>query len=435
MNNQNNNNNNQTSNNDLFSLYGGSSVNTTNNPENSNTNINLANMNNNSHNVIPTPNINSANPTNLQQPIENRQEIGSSINQSNSDTVSSTNSNESNQVGNTNSNNQQEVDKMIGVNFNNPSSHNVPMPSYQPKQNIDYDALLVSYVGVNYNKISKRPFSFSGFFFNFLYLYYRKMYFYGFLVSILFGILSNIDINMIWILYLAISLILAFVVNPLYRSFAKRKVRKIVRRNPNLTMQELTTLCSSKGGRSIGAIILGIILQFIIGIVAALILIFTGISSTFENLFSDFLPPKYEDIGYDGIILFDANVNMNEIFNIEMPFGLTDQNEGTTMANSITFTYGTDPNSLFSDCSFSLLPVSNYHNAASLAYELNERKSIDTINKNGIKWYKAGDDYLSYYLTEKEGVVYMYHFEVTEPNSLSVCKSYSTSILDSISFK
>lgn len=448
MNNQNNNN--QTSNNDLFSLYGGSSVNTTNNPENSNTNINLANMNNNPPNVIPTPNINSANPTISQQPIEssksnNIQEMGSSINQSNSDIASSISNNES---GNTNSNNQQEVDKMIGLNFNNPSSNSSPMPSYQPKQNIDYDALLVSYVGPNYDKISRRKFSFSGFFFGLLYVYYRKMYLYAFLFSIIsciIGIITSkitltINMDISWAFYLVMKLILAFAVNSLYRSFAKRKVRKIVSKNPNLTMQELATLCEHKGGRSIGAIFLGIFFSIVILIIMAIFAIFVGISNTlgglFGSLFSDFT--KASNGEYAGMLIYRTDIDISSTFNVTFPDGLTDKTLDTV---KYQYNYEYRPNipGVMFGCDYSLGAVSNFSDASFLATSMAEYYSasneVEMLKYNNVEWRKLNNSSSIYYLTEKNGIVYIYEYDSWNEEIQNTCDSYNESILNSISFK
>lgn len=128
---------------------------------------------------------------------------------------------------------------------------------------INDQELLKAFIGFNYEKITTRAFNWSGFFFTYSYVLYRKMFLYWLLLQLFDLILLN---NII--ATLIIGVIFGLAVNPVYLAFAKRKIKEIKAKNPNKSMGELKTICAIKGGTSIGVVLLLIISRvfIIIGI-------------------------------------------------------------------------------------------------------------------------------------------------------------------------
>ena len=73
--------------------------------------------------------------------------------------------------------------------------NNVPTPSDLPHQDkpisnlTNDDELLKEFIGKNYEKITTRRFNIAAFFFNSLYMFYRKMFGYGILTYLIFLVL------------------------------------------------------------------------------------------------------------------------------------------------------------------------------------------------------------------------------------------------------
>lgn len=205
------------------------------------------NTSNNNESVIPT--INNINTTTNEQPI-----------------VQNTNNN-SNIVTNENINMQ---------------NNTIVSPTLATSNNnIDDEELLKAYIGKNYDKITTRPFNVPAFFLGPLYMYYRKMFLYGFLIFIFMLLLiiftDRLELNII-------GGVIAFIANKLYIYNAKKKIEKIKIKNQDKDINELKKICEKKGGTSVGKLILGILTQLVVAIIALIITIIVGFSTIINEL-------------------------------------------------------------------------------------------------------------------------------------------------------
>lgn len=151
------------------------------------------------------------------------------------------NSNESKQVQMNNNGIQQTTDlnSMFAINNTNFSVSNSNqsiqnqslMKSVQSvstvshQQNINNNSyndedLLKSFIGNNYEKITRNPFNLAGFFFTSLYMFYRKMFLYGllaFLINLVILCLAN---N--YLVTYAFNVIVGLFINKIYLSYVKK---------------------------------------------------------------------------------------------------------------------------------------------------------------------------------------------------------------------
>lgn len=152
----------------------------------------------------------------------------------------------------------------------------------EPSSIISDDELLKAFIGNNYEKITTRKFNFAGFFFTTLYMFYRKMFGYTLIVFLINLIVLNVIDK--FIVTLLFCIIVGFLVNKLYLSYAKKKVAIIKMSNPQKNQEELNKLCAAKGGTSVGQIFVGLFVEVVIAIVLYIIMAFAGISSAFVNV-------------------------------------------------------------------------------------------------------------------------------------------------------
>ena len=206
-----------------------------------------------------------------------------------------------------NSANSSTVNTNYGVETNsivNPSQINQGTPSIQPQNNVNSqinnnvssnisstsvsqggdDELLKVFIGNNYDKITTRPFNFAGFFFTTLYMFYRKMFGYGLLVFLLNLIVLNVINN--FVVTLAFNVAVGLLVNKIYLSYAKKKIAVIKASNSQKSMEELKSICSTKGGTSVGQIFLGLVAELGIAFVVIFVMTLIGIGSFIGGLFN-----------------------------------------------------------------------------------------------------------------------------------------------------
>lgn len=168
------------------------------------------------------------------------------------------------------------------INFaNDNTNQNQIVDNNQSIDNNDNNELVRAYVGEKYDKIKNSSFSLSTFFLGSLYLFYRKMYLYGWLMMLL-GPLAFIG-----------YIILAITFKDVYFKHVNKKVNKIKLKNNNLSIEELKNICSKKGGTSIGMAILNIFGLFIILIITLLVLTFV-LGTSFLIMFKSLLGNNVE---------------------------------------------------------------------------------------------------------------------------------------------
>ncbi len=136
-------------------------------------------------------------------------------------------------------------------------------------QNISQDEkLLIAYIGPNYQKIMNQKFSLPAFFLTWGYMFYRKMYILGAIECILIILLSYVPIPS-FIIDVIFVLLNGFCFNKLYMIQAKKFIQKIKMTSTSYNENEWISMCSQKGGTSIGmAIGLFILFLFISGFIS-----------------------------------------------------------------------------------------------------------------------------------------------------------------------
>lgn len=93
----------------------------------------------------------------------------------------------------------------------------------QPATNTsENNELLEAFIGKNYNKLTTRKFNFSGFFFSSLYMFYRKMFIPGLLISLASSIISNFYP----VATLLFAIVVGLTVNNIYLKYANKEIEK-----------------------------------------------------------------------------------------------------------------------------------------------------------------------------------------------------------------
>lgn len=183
--------------------------------------------------------------------------------------------------------NVNQVNNNAGMQYSNQQSQvmmqQVPVNMNNQSNMADDLELLKLFIGEKYNKFINSTFNVPAMFFTFLYYFYRKMFLYG----ILFFIANFLIINLIKVplMSLGISILAGFFTNKVYLFYAKNKVAKIKKDNPNVTFGELKMLCSKKGGTSIGLLLLGIFIEILVVVVSIIVVLVTGIGTFFGEMF------------------------------------------------------------------------------------------------------------------------------------------------------
>ena len=153
------------------------------------------------------------------------------------------------------------------------------------------DDLLKSFIGNNYEKITTKKFNFAGLFFGALYMFYRKMLGYAIIVFLINTIIPTVILNvtknslLAFVIYILINIIIVGIfVNNIYVKFAKQKINKIKSNNPSKNIDELKSICTNKGGTSLGCLFLGIIIPIVMFIIIGIIMTIFSIGTMFGQI-------------------------------------------------------------------------------------------------------------------------------------------------------
>ena len=155
------------------------------------------------------------------------------------------------------------------------------METHPVDNDVDIEELAKEFVGNKYEIFKNSLFNVPAFFFTSLYMFYRKMYLYAFLTFILFFVVINYFKGFIAIVIF--HLVIGFIINKLYLSFARGKVAKIKANNPRKTIPYLKVMCSSSGGVSIGGLVVGIVLEFIVALIISIVMVIAGIAGVLSK--------------------------------------------------------------------------------------------------------------------------------------------------------
>lgn len=251
---------------------------------------------------------------------------------------------------------------------------------------------------------------------------------------------------------LALNVVLALFFNKLYFSFAKGKINKIKAKNPGKSIDELKTICASKGGTSIGLVFLGFGVEILIAFGVILILILFGSALVLGGMFSEIsdlinlnpptdlgndVMPEVDNI-YNGALYYDISLDIDSEFSYQIPDVFEDNSFGDY---ELEYKYDANPDEVFGDCTVGLAAVQGYNSASDFIKQLSDYHSgtsVERITINNIDWYYTtygsfGDIYS--YATLKDGKVYLYQFEISSGVDEGVCEPYHQTIINSISSK
>ena len=302
---------------------------------------------------------------------------------------------------------------------------------------IDETALIKAYVGKNYDKFMKSNFSGFAMFLSSLAFFCRSMYIAG-LITFAFQIAVLFIFNevpyIIAAIFILLSLIMALIINPLYFSLVKGKVKGIRKKYPKVSQGDLNNICAKKGKNNIAVALL---LQIILVGVSVFMVVQTFGIDYFKDIYNDVLQifvKKDEKKEFNGKINYN-DLDIEEYFDITLPDGYKDQYD-----MNFSYSYLTDGVGENNTCSLKFGAVSGFKTSKELLDNLADyykiTNSIDTIKFNGLDWYLLyfDTDYgKTYYrATDIDNNVLLFEFNSGAQTPVGVCDSHIVMILDSI---
>lgn len=305
---------------------------------------------------------------------------------------------------------------------------------------IDETALMKAYAGNNYDKCLKSNFSAFAMLFGSLAFFCKSMYFVGILFFVFQVAILYLFRDLPYIIlasFVVIAMIMALLINPLYLSIVRNKVRKIRKKHPKVSQGDLNNICAKKGrNNTVFALILQIIL---LGGTAFLAIQLLGVDY-FKNIYKDVLnmfnKPK-EEIKYNGELKYN-DLNIEDYFYIKVPS--TYRKEDDT---NFSYTYVTEGVGDYNACSFKFGGIEGYDSASQLLTKMADyykvSNDIDTVKYNGLEWYLLyidEDNGKTYYrATDIDNQVVLFEFTSGTNTPTGICDSQIVIILDSIEKK
>ena len=355
---------------------------------------------------------------------------------------------------------------------NNPADNNADA--------IDESKLLEAFIGKNSEKILTQKFSLPAFFLNSLYLLYRKMFLSSMGVFLIYSIVPNVLVYLLFpsfltstmstttmygstgattnlktgiyvlliyfLTYVILGVILGLLFNKMYIKFASKKVAKISAKESERNQKELEIICSLKGGTSMEKVILGIYVQItmvlVISLIATVILISFRTISMYKNLENNITSKNgTQSSEFNGLISKNVSLNIMDEYNINVPSVFE------SISNrdyELEYEYSGD--SYFSSCSFDFYSMLGYSKADELINQMieyykeqggsiKESKINDKIGKTNWSWFSS--EVISesgYYATTKGKNVYVFEYKIDE-DAPSDCRNYINKTLSSIERK
>lgn len=134
------------------------------------------------------------------------------------------------------------------------------------------DELVSAYIGQSVSDFKNARFSIFAFIFLNFYLFYRKMWLVGIICYLMTWLFNMFMPRMLSIVFvLVFYFVIAYRFKDMYLQHAKSKIQKIINENPNMTRNEIISLCRKKGGKSVIALVIFIILQLFVTIMIIII--------------------------------------------------------------------------------------------------------------------------------------------------------------------
>ena len=302
--------------------------------------------------------------------------------------------------------------------------------------------LLKEYIGNNYYKLSKGIINFAAFFFNSIYLLFRKMPLFALIVFAL-ELVAICIINQPLVL-LGVFLVLAVLFNKVYMVKSKKAIKRL--RMKYADQYVLRRMCAKRGGTNFGFALVGIIFE----VAAIFVLIFYGYGRSITKYLANFgidisitdvilKVPLFsegseEPSSYNGIIIVDTDVKILDELNI----GVARSFKPTVYNNAYRLSYNySDNTKRINKCSLKLVSVKKYNSSETLISQIAKHygSTPDEIKNgwNNVKvTTKRGVTY--YYSINKEDKVYLFTYD-EENNAPQDCDSYREEVFSTIVFK
>ncbi len=290
---------------------------------------------------------------------------------------------------------------------------------------VDDDELVRLFVGEKYDKFYNNKFSVPGFFLTSFYLFYRKMYLYGFLCLILTTILSSISV----VIGPVISVLVGIFANKIYLAFAKKKVDKIKYNYRQKSPMELKQKVSSSGGTNLLAPILLFLAYILLAVIVVVLTLTLGVGLGIFGVLTGGKPDTYK-----GTLYFSDNIDVNEYFTYNIPSEFVKEDD---IGKSLNYIYNTNPNEIFGNCEVTLSAIANFTDYNVLANKMAEyhRSAINEKNINNINWKQITEDDTEYYITGQDDKLFIVESTIEELANKNVCTTKKDEIINSINLK
>lgn len=204
------------------------------------------------------------------------------------------------------------------------------------------------------------------------------------------------------------------------------------------TKNQVSTETSTKPQKKIPIEIILLILGFILIVAGAVytFFIYKDRGKKSNSSIDDFSITKTE---YAGLLIYEPSKQITDVFNITVPIEFIDMMEGN---NNIVKELMGNIDGIFNSCKVELAEVINFNDANLLAKSMSKYHNADvtltTKKINGIKWYNFQYESLGtndMYITDKDGHVFVFVYEVGRDANKEVCNQYMPEIINSVSYK
>lgn len=306
-----------------------------------------------------------------------------------------------------------------------------------PVPEIDENKLLIDYVGDRFTKISMTTFSFSAFLFGGCYFFYRKMYFWGILLSLIYILIYKfVSFPLQFAVIFVVSIIVALVACPLYLRVAKGKVKKIRKKNFKENQISLSLICKKKGGVNIFAFFLMFLIFNFVTIFLAFANIMPEITEVINNaIYNE--EEKGKNDNFDGNIYFEE-YDIENKFNIEIPSSFVKEDGNIFKYYYVDSNGGTENNR----CTITFSKVYGFEDAYDLIDKIAKYEKVDGIEKivtNDINWNVLSlkkENMSTHYRSMMIGDdVLLFQYDTGVNTSFGVCDTYLVDIMESLSLK
>ncbi|HAB65946.1 MAG TPA: hypothetical protein DCE23_01130 [Firmicutes bacterium] len=320
-----------------------------------------------------------------------------------------------------------------------------PMPAKkdlgldEPLPEVNEIDLLSNYIRHEYNKINMSVFSFQALIFKGAYFINKKIYFLGLIIYFIeFYILTNLSLTYSLVSYAILSLVVAFIANPLYLAYAKTKTKLIrkAKKNRKKNQYELNQLCYKAGGTNfLLAFIIFVIFYAIIFYISMYELPNAPIKTGYDYI-TKYIEEKKKPV-YDGVI-DRLSFDVENTFNITIPEDFKKQ-----QGKIYKYLYSPNGKEEIKTCELTISRINKFHDANDYItqYQKYEKieKDIVELKRDDTIWYTLEQQ--KRYFNKKinvatiNGNVILLEYNIgldTEPNK---CENYYNEIFESITIK